>query len=83
ALAAHPLLVAISHDMLPNNLGFASALIYGFTFGMVNVVVPVIGLAIDVYGYAPVFAVVSFAPFVSAALVSRIPASRVSLSTAN
>ncbi|MEM4346414.1 MAG: MFS transporter [Candidatus Caldarchaeum sp.] len=83
ALAAHPLLVAISHDMLPNNLGFASALIYGFTFGMVNVVVPMIGLAMDVYGYAPVFTVVSFLPLVSAALVSRLPASKVSLSTAN
>ncbi|MCS6769125.1 MAG: MFS transporter, partial [Candidatus Caldarchaeum sp.] len=82
ALAAHPLLVAISHDMLPNNLGVASALIYGFTFGVVNVLVPVVGLAIDIYGYTTVLTAVAFFPLLSALFASRIPTRKMSFRTA-
>lgn len=71
--ASHPVLVAISHDLMPKHLGVASALMYGFTFGMANVVVPFLGLAVDLYNYETVFLSLTVFPVTAALLVSRIP----------
>lgn len=76
--ASHPVLVAVSHDLSPSRLGMASALIYGFTFGAANLVVPFIGAAIDVFGYQPSFLTLAALPVAAAALIStvRIPAEK-------
>ncbi|MCS6784197.1 MAG: MFS transporter, partial [Candidatus Caldarchaeum sp.] len=59
---AHPILVALSHDIMPKNLGMASALMYGFTFGVANLAVPFVGAAADSFGYDPVFIMLALFP---------------------
>lgn len=69
---AHPLLVAISHDIMPKNLGMASALMYGFTFGVANLFVPVAGLAVDFSSYETVFLALTCLPVTATFIVSKI-----------
>ncbi|MEM4288430.1 MAG: MFS transporter [Candidatus Caldarchaeum sp.] len=71
-LAVQPLLVAASHDLLPNNVGMASALMYGVTLGLANLTVPPVGVLIDFLGYNTVFTFLSVLPFAAALLASRI-----------
>ncbi|MEM0349311.1 MAG: MFS transporter [Candidatus Caldarchaeum sp.] len=72
--AVHPLLVAYAHDLLPQNLGAASGLMYGLTFGLGHLVVPIIGAAVDFYGYQSVLLSLAFMPFTAALLFQRAPA---------
>lgn len=69
---AHPILVALSHDIMPKNLGMASALMYGFTFGVANLAVPFVGAAADSFGYDPVFIMLALFPLAGALVVSKI-----------
>jgi len=72
--AVHPILVAYSHDLLPQNLGAASALMYGLTFGLGHLIVPFVGVAVDVYGYQSVLLSLAFMPFIAALLFQWAPA---------
>jgi len=76
-----PLMVAETHELLPNNLGLASALIYGVTLGLSNLVVPLVGAAIDIWGYRPVFTGLVLLPFIGSLLVVRVQISRKSVSS--
>ncbi|MEM4416964.1 MAG: MFS transporter [Nitrososphaerota archaeon] len=51
-LSAHPLIVVIAHELLPDRTGLASALTYGVAFGLSNLFIPLIGSAIDVVGFS-------------------------------
>jgi len=73
-LAIHPLLVAISHDLMPHNLGIASAIMYGFTLGISNIAVPVIGLLIENLGYSNVFLILTAAPLTASVLLLNVRA---------
>lgn len=64
--AAHPVLVAYAHDLMPQNLGAASALMYGLTFGLAHLIVPLIGAAVDVYGYQTVLLSLALLPLFAA-----------------
>lgn len=72
--AVHPILVAYSHDLLPQNLGAASALMYGLTFGLGHLIVPFVGAAVDAYGYQSVLLSLAFMPFAAALLFQWTPA---------
>ncbi|MCX8202101.1 MAG: hypothetical protein N3H84_08400, partial [Candidatus Caldarchaeum sp.] len=58
--------------IMPKNLGMASALMYGFTFGVGNLFVPVAGLAVDFSSYETVFLALTCLPVAAALIVSRI-----------
>jgi FSR family fosmidomycin resistance protein-like MFS transporter len=79
--AVIPLMVAESHEFLPNNLGFASALIYGVTLGLSNLVVPLVGAAIDIWGYRPVFMGLVSLPFFGSLIVVKVQTSRNKISS--
>ncbi|MEM2225533.1 MAG: MFS transporter [Candidatus Caldarchaeum sp.] len=81
-LAVHPLLVAASHDLLPNNVGMASALMYGVTLGLANLTVPLVGVLIDLLGYSTVFTFLSALPIAAALLASRINVEKPAFSNA-
>jgi FSR family fosmidomycin resistance protein-like MFS transporter len=70
--SVHPLLVAQSHELLPNNLGFASAMMYGFAIGVANVLVPIVGKGIDIYEYRQVFYFLTTLPLAAAILTTRL-----------
>ncbi|MEM4573482.1 MAG: MFS transporter [Candidatus Caldarchaeum sp.] len=70
--ASHPVLVAVSHDLSPSRLGMASALIYGFTFGVANIAVPFIGLGIDAFSYQSTFLTLAALPLTAAALIATV-----------
>ncbi len=79
AQAVIPLLVAETHEVLPNNLGLASALMYGAAIGFSNLAVPIVGAAIDLWGYRPVFLALSSLPFIGSMLIVRVQTIRYSL----
>jgi MFS transporter, FSR family, fosmidomycin resistance protein len=81
AQAVIPLLVAEAHEVLPNNLGLASALMYGASIGLSNLAVPVVGAAIDHWGYRPVFLALSSLPFIGSMLIVKIQTIRYSFGT--
>ena len=51
-ISAHPLIVVIAHELLPERTGLASALTYGVAFGLSNLFIPLIGSAIDAVGFS-------------------------------
>ncbi len=79
--AVIPLMVAETHEFLPNSLGFASALIYGVTLGLSNLAVPFVGAAIDIWGYRPVFMALVSLPLVSSLIMIKLQISKRSVSS--
>jgi MFS family permease len=61
-LSAHPVIVVIAHELLPDRTGLASALTYGVAFGLSNLFIPLIGSAIDMAGFSQILQAMAALP---------------------
>ena len=68
-LTSNPIIVVMLHKTLPDNRGLASSFGQGFGWIWGALTVPVIGIAIDLFGFNIIFQIISIIPILSGLLI--------------
>ena len=68
-LTSNPIIVVMLHKTLPDNRGLASSFGQGFGWIWGALTVPIIGIAIDLFGFNIIFQIISIIPILSGLLI--------------
>lgn len=77
-MLAQPLMIVMAQKILPDYKAIVSGFINGFSWGVVAIVLSIVGFSAQAFGIAKVLIIVSFAPVLFAHFVKFLPDEKIS-----
>jgi len=72
-MLAQPVMIVMAQKILPDYKAIVSGFINGFSWGVVAIVLSIVGFSAQAFGIAKVLLIVSFAPILFAHFVKYLP----------